>query len=96
MTGHDAANDYHFVTRWRVDARPEEVFEVIADGPSLSRWWPSVYLDVAVLEAGDEEGRGRVTSLRTKGFLPYTLPLVSSLFALWFWSRRGELPSSGV
>jgi uncharacterized protein YndB with AHSA1/START domain len=82
MTGHDAANDYHFVTRWHVDARPEEVFEVIADGPSLSRWWPSVYLNVAVLEAGDEEGRGRVTSLRTKGFLPYTLPLVSSLFAL--------------
>jgi CAAX protease family protein len=71
--GETAANDYHFVTRWHVDAPPEAAFEVIADAKSLPRWWPSVYLAVEVLEPGDPGGVGRVTALLTKGFLPYTL-----------------------
>jgi hypothetical protein len=37
------------------------------------RWWPSVYLEVLVLEPGDARGLGRVVSLFTKGWLPYTL-----------------------
>jgi membrane protease YdiL (CAAX protease family) len=73
MSDAGGANDYHFITRWRVDGRPEEVFDVIAEGASLPRWWPSVYLDVAVLEPGDADGVGRISSLHTKGFLPYTL-----------------------
>jgi uncharacterized protein len=71
--GETGANDYHFVTRWHVDAPPEAVFEVIADAESLPRWWPSVYLAVDVLERGNADGVGRVTALYTKGFLPYTL-----------------------
>jgi hypothetical protein len=39
----------------------------------LPRWWPSVYLDVRVLEEGDHDGVGRVADLWTKGWLPYTL-----------------------
>jgi hypothetical protein len=39
----------------------------------LPRWWPSVYLDVKVLEPGDKDGIGKVVSLHTKGWLPYTL-----------------------
>ena len=69
----ERANAYHFVTRWRVPGRREEVAEIINDVAALPRWWPSVYLDVRVLEAGDDDGVGRVADLWTKGWLPYTL-----------------------
>jgi hypothetical protein len=68
-----ATNDYHFITRWRVRSTLEEITEVIGNAPDLVRWWPSVYLDVKVLEPGAANGLGRVVSLFTKGWLPYTL-----------------------
>jgi len=68
-----ATNDYHFITTWRVKSTIKEVSEIIGDPRELARWWPSVYMDVKVLEEGDEHGLGRVVSLYTKGWLPYTL-----------------------
>ena len=68
-----ATNDYHFITRWHVPGTIEEVSEILADAPGLTRWWPSVYLDVKELEHGDERGVGKCVSLYTKGWLPYTL-----------------------
>src|SRR5262252_9512399 len=68
-----AANDYHFITVWRVESSVEEVSDILGDAADLVRWWPSVYLDVKVLEPGDERGLGKVVSLYTKGWLPYTL-----------------------
>ena len=65
--------DYDFRTMWRVAGTPEEVGEVLGDATGFPRWWPSVYLDVKVLEPGDERGVGKVVSLYTKGWLPYTL-----------------------
>jgi hypothetical protein len=68
-----AANDYAFVTTWRVPAERGEIATVLGDAAGLARWWPSVYLDVAVVEPGDESGVGKVVDLYTKGWLPYTL-----------------------
>lgn len=67
------SNDYHFITHWRVPGTIQEIFEIIANGSDLVRWWPSVYLDVQQLQPGDEWGVGKVVSLYTKGWLPYTL-----------------------
>ena len=61
-----SANEYHFVTHWRVEATCEEVFDVLDDPLDLVRWWPSVYLDVKEVEPG-------IFELHTKGWLPYTL-----------------------
>lgn len=66
-------NDYHFITHWRVQSTLQEVNEVLTNGPDLPRWWPAVYLDVKILEPGGAYGLGRVVSLFTKGWLPYTL-----------------------
>ncbi len=66
-------NAYHFITTWRVTATLPEVNDIIGNALDLPRWWPSVYLEVKELEAGDERGIGRVIDLYTKGFLPYTL-----------------------
>ena len=69
-----AANDYAFVTVWRLAATPEEITDVLSDAADLARWWPSVYLDVRVESAGDPDtGVGKVVALWTKGWLPYTL-----------------------
>ena len=61
-----SANEYHFVTRWRVESTVEEVFEVLDNPTDLVRWWPAVYLDVNEVEPG-------VYELLTKGRLPYTI-----------------------
>lgn len=68
-----AANEYHFITEWRVEGTVEEVSAILEDALALPRWWPSVYLSVEELEPNDESGTGRVISLLTKGWLPYTL-----------------------
>jgi hypothetical protein len=67
------SNDYHFVTRWRVEGTVHEVSDIIEDADGLINWWPSVYLAVDVLEQGRDGGVGKVVALHTKGWLPYTL-----------------------
>ena len=66
-------SEYHFITHWQVEGEVQEVYDIITDVASLTRWWPSVYLDVTVLDPGDEYGIGKRASLYTKGWLPYTL-----------------------
>ena len=60
------ANEYRFETRWRVEAPPEVVTEILTDAKDLPRWWPAVYLSV------EEESPG-IYALHTRGWLPYTL-----------------------
>jgi hypothetical protein len=68
-----SSNSYHFVTEWQFEATVEEITDILSDAEDLSRWWPSVYLDVQEVEPGDENGIGKVVKLYTKGWLPYTL-----------------------
>jgi Polyketide cyclase / dehydrase and lipid transport len=67
------APEYRFVSGWSVLGTPEEVADVLSDPLELSRWWPSVYLDVAPIAAGDDRGLGRRVRIRSRGLLPYTL-----------------------
>jgi hypothetical protein len=69
------ANSYHLVSHWRVEGTVDEVADIIEDAPALSEWWGSVYSDVAVLEAGNADGTGKVFRLLGKGWLPYSLHL---------------------
>jgi hypothetical protein len=69
----DKSSQYQFVTKWNVNASPAEVYEIISDSGKLTQWWPSVYLDLKVLEKGGEGGLGKLVELYTKGWLPYTL-----------------------
>ncbi len=64
---------YQFLTKWRIKASPEEIYQILNQPEELPRWWPSVYLDVRTLEAGDTDGKAKVTEMYTKGFLPYSL-----------------------
>jgi hypothetical protein len=64
---------YEFLTVWRVAGTPYEVMNILGDAGTLARWWPSVYLNVEPLDAGNPDGSGKAFSLHTKGWLPYTL-----------------------
>ncbi|HWO92053.1 MAG TPA: polyketide cyclase [Methylomirabilota bacterium] len=68
------AAEYHFITHWKIKGTAREVADVLGDPLGLVRWWPSVYLEVLELDAGDPVTHvGRVIDLYTKGWLPYTL-----------------------
>ena len=66
-------SQYQFFTCWEVDGTPEEVYRILEKPEDLPRWWPSVYLDVDILEPGQPGGVGKRVALFTKGWLPYTL-----------------------
>lgn len=66
-------NSYHFISRWRIKGRVEEVFEIIGQPLEYPRWWPSVYLNVRPISPPKADGTGRRVSFFTRGFLPYTL-----------------------
>jgi hypothetical protein len=63
------ANDYHFVSHWRVQGIATEVADILGDAPSLSVWWGSVYSNVRVSDGG------KTFRLNGKGWLPYSLDL---------------------
>lgn len=67
------ANEYHFVTHWRLSGTVDDAAEILSDLADLPRWWPAVYLDVVETKPGDEDGIGKEVSLYTRGWLPYTL-----------------------
>ncbi len=67
------ANQYHFVTTWRVEGTCGEVADILRDPLDLARWWPAVYLSVEELERPDGRGLRQRVRLRTRGWLPYTL-----------------------
>lgn len=71
--GEGRGGAYHFITTWHVSATCEEVYRILEDVDALTQWWPSVYLDAKVREKGQPGGVGKLVSLYTKGWLPYTL-----------------------
>jgi len=68
-----SANQYEFLSRWRVPATCGEVADILGDPVALQQWWPAVYLDVKELVPPDAHGLGRRVALVTKGWLPYTI-----------------------
>jgi hypothetical protein len=66
-------NEYHFLSRWRVEGTCGEVADILGDPLALVRWWPSVYLAVEEIAPPRTDGTGRRVRLHTKGWLPYTI-----------------------
>lgn len=64
-----AANDYHLISRWEVEATPEEVYRILIRPEEYPQWWPEGFLSVSAHTQGHE----RVGTFHTRGYLPYTL-----------------------
>jgi hypothetical protein len=67
------ANDYQFITHWRLPGTVEQVSELLGDTDTLMRIWPSLYSKVTVVSPGDANGLGKHLNVETRGHLPYTL-----------------------
>jgi hypothetical protein len=67
------ANEYQFITKWRLPGSCEQVSELLDEAAVLRRVWPSLYSKASVIERGDEHGIGRTLRVETRGHLPYTL-----------------------
>ena len=92
---------HELVTRWELEATPDEVFSILDEPTALMRWWPSVYLEVTEVDPGGADGVGRVSSFLTKGWLPNTLRWSSRITSAQRPSRIeldafGDLEGHGV
>lgn len=65
--------NYAIVDDWYIEGDIVDVANVLNDGPGYTKWWPSVYLDVSIVQPGDEDQIGRVFDIHAKGWLPYTI-----------------------
>jgi hypothetical protein len=64
------ANEYYFVSHWRVPATPQEIYEILKDPSTLPQWWPAGFLK-AESHSFDDGVKG--VSVATQGWLPYVL-----------------------
>ena len=88
------SHHYQFLTRWRVEATPEEVYPILDDTTQFPRWWPAVWLKVEELEPGDAAGIGKRVWFTSKGWLSYILVWESTATEKEF-PRRLALAASG-
>jgi uncharacterized protein YndB with AHSA1/START domain len=68
----DSGVPYSFRTRWRVTSPIEPVFAAIRDSTAYPAWWKAV-LDVERVEAGGDDGIGRVDRFTWRAPLGYRL-----------------------
>ncbi|MFN0084495.1 MAG: SRPBCC family protein [Blastocatellia bacterium] len=67
------ANQYSFLTEWRIGAPRELVYEILKEGKDYPRWWPEVYLGAEYSPSNREDHLGDRVSFFTRGWLPYRL-----------------------
>ena len=72
--------EYEFVDEWHVDAPPEAVFDVLADGSTYPQWWKPVYISTEADDGPPE--LGKVVKHHFKGRLPYTLRVATTTVGL--------------
>jgi hypothetical protein len=67
------ANEYHFLTQWRVQGPVDLIYDILLRRDHYPRWWSDVFLE-AVSEGATPVGEvGDLVRLHTQGRLPYTL-----------------------
>jgi uncharacterized protein YndB with AHSA1/START domain len=67
------ANNYQFMTEWKIDAPREVLYEILRDGKDYPQWWPAVYLEAHHTPSGRADKLGDRVRFLTRGRLPYRL-----------------------
>jgi len=89
------SNVFRFDERWDLpDASVAEVYDVLAHGELLPRWWKGVYLDAVKLGDNPTPQVGDRLRVRARGFLPYELNFVLEATALEP-GRRVQVKTAG-
>ena len=76
-----SANEYSFVTVWKIAAPLETVWDVIYDIEDLPNWWKAV-VSIEVIDRGDSNGVHCLTKQTWKGVLPYQMSFISQTTAV--------------
>ena len=63
----------HLETIWEIEARRNEIAEVLSHAETFADWWGGVYLASELVDPGNADGTGRIVNIRSKGLLPYDL-----------------------
>lgn len=72
-----SAHSFKFDESWDIpDASVEEVYDILARGELLPRWWKGVYLDAERVTPGDAPEIGARLRAKVRGFLPFTLNFI--------------------
>jgi hypothetical protein len=74
--------DFDIVTRWRLDARPEELTAIVLAPELLHLWCGSVFMHAELVENGRADGLGMTIRLHTKGFMPHSFFFVAKIVGL--------------
>ena len=90
---------YRFVTTWCVDAPIDAVYDAVDDATQWPAWWRGVR-SAELLEAGDEDGLGRLWRYVWRSRLPYDLAFEARVTAvqrphLIEAQAQGELAGTG-
>jgi hypothetical protein len=67
------ANEYQFLTEWRVAAPRQLLYAILKEGKDYPQWWPEVYLHAHLQSSGRADRVGDCVDFLTKGWLPYKL-----------------------
>jgi hypothetical protein len=77
------SDSFHFDEVWNIPgATPAEVYEVLAHGELLPKWWKGVYLEAELFEPGREPHVGAKLRAKARGFLPYKLNFILEVVEL--------------
>ena len=74
--------DFEIVTKWKLDAHPEELTEIVLDPDQLQFWCPNVFMRGELVDRGDANGLGMTIRLHTKGWLPHSFFFIAKITAL--------------
>ena len=64
--------DFDIVTHWELEARPEELTDILLDPDVVSRWATTVFMACEVLERGAPDGMDMEIEVHAKGLLPHS------------------------
>jgi hypothetical protein len=101
MTAAPAATDFDIVTHWDMEARPEELTDILLDPDIVSRWATTVFMACKVANRGAPDGMDMEIEVHTKGFLPHSFFFSGRVTALdphrWIaFDVRGDFLGSGL
>jgi hypothetical protein len=67
---------------WRLDARPEELTEIVLDTSAYDKWCSRILMRCEVLKKGAPDGLGLSLRFYTKGWLPYSFLFTATITEL--------------
>ena len=74
--------DFEITTQWELEARPEELTDIVLDPDQLQFWCPNVFMRGELVHKGAADGLGMTIRLHTKGWLPHSFFFIARIAEL--------------